>query len=63
MNFVKLYKVIYVVWLAPGARNEKQQQKTHSAPYILYRNQMWFFNKIMIFAKQDAIKVNQPQQP
>ena len=37
-------------------------QVPRSGPYIVYRNQMRFSAKRMIFAQQDAIEVAQPQQ-
>ena len=52
-----------MAWLAPGAKNEAQRQKTSSARYIVYRDQMRSLTKIMIFAHQDAIEGDQPQQP
>ena len=52
----------YVVWLAAGARNGITTTRTGSGAYIVYRDQVRFLAKRMIFAQQDAIKVKQPQQ-
>ena len=48
--------------LAPDATNASQRQKTSSAAYIVYRDQIRFLAKLVTFAQQDATEGKQSHQ-
>ena len=48
--------------LETGAQQQQQQQQAALAPTSFTETKWDFLVKLVIFAQQDAIKVNQPQQ-
>ena len=62
IDFVKVIECEKIIWPRPGSHPRARQQKAHSAPYIIYRDQMIFSAKLGILSQQDAIGGKQGHQ-